>query len=200
MVAYGHIGGERGAVFARRVAGLDPERVLLVGVDVAKATWFALGCTLSGEVVFEGCRLAADRAGLEELLGRIEGLRGRRGLQLVRVGVEAAGHQHVTLVGHLADVAGLEVVVLNPAAVAEERTKQLNRRRKSDAVDAAACCQLLRNGEGVLPVAAGPPVAALRTLWSGEIPPRRSRGLQGSHRVGRTWWRPGRGCVSRCMH
>lgn len=35
-----HIGGERAAAFRRLVAGVDPTRVPLVGVDVAKATWF----------------------------------------------------------------------------------------------------------------------------------------------------------------
>lgn len=34
MVAVGQIGGERAAAFQRRVAGLAPNRVLLVGVDV----------------------------------------------------------------------------------------------------------------------------------------------------------------------
>lgn len=36
MSAVGHIDGERAAAFQRRVAGLDPDRVLLGGVDVAK--------------------------------------------------------------------------------------------------------------------------------------------------------------------
>lgn len=167
MVAYGHIGGERAAAFQRRVAGLDPERVLLVGVDVAKATWFVLGCALTGTIVLEGRRLLATRAGFEQLVGELERVRDRLGVELVVVGVEAAGHLHATLVGHLRDIGWLEVKVLNPAAVAEERKKQLNRRRKTDALDAAACCQLLRNGEGALPPVAGEPVAALRTLWSG---------------------------------
>jgi hypothetical protein len=58
MVAVGHIGGERAAAFQRRVAGLDPDRVLLVGVDVAKPTWFGPGCTLTGEIVLEERQLA----------------------------------------------------------------------------------------------------------------------------------------------
>lgn len=167
MVAYRHIGGERAAAFQRRIAGLDPERVLLVGVDVAKATWFVLGCTLTGAIVLKGRRVLATRAGFEQLVGVLERVRDRLAAQLVVVGVEAAGHLHATLVGHLRDVEWVEVKVLNPAAVAEERKKQLNRRRKTDALDAAACCQLLRNGEGTMPGVTRDPAAALRTLWSG---------------------------------
>lgn len=167
MMDYGHIGGERGAAFARRVAGLDPDRVLLVGVDVAKPTWFVLGCTLGGEIVLEGRRLVANQAGFGRLLAVVEQTRARLDAQVAVVGVEAAGHQHLTLVGHLRDVDGVEVCTLNPAAVAEERKKQLHRRRKSDAADAAACCQLLRNGQGTIPPPAGTPAVALRALWSG---------------------------------
>lgn len=167
MVAVGHIGGERAAAFQRRVAGLDPDRVVLVGVDVAKATWFVLGCTLTGEIVLEGRRLVASRAGFTQLLATIDGIRDEVGAQLVVVGVEAAGHLHRTLVGHLREVEGLEVRVLNPAAVAEERKKQLNRRRKTDALDAAACCQLLRNGGGTIVPVDDEPVLVLRTLWTG---------------------------------
>jgi hypothetical protein len=41
-----HIGGERAAAFRELVDDLDPRRVLLVGIDVAKASWFVLGCDL----------------------------------------------------------------------------------------------------------------------------------------------------------
>jgi hypothetical protein len=40
-----HIGGERAAAFRELVGDLDPRRVLLVGIDVAKASWFVLGAT-----------------------------------------------------------------------------------------------------------------------------------------------------------
>jgi hypothetical protein len=54
------------AGFRELVRATAPERVLLVGVDVAKATWFVVASTLLGEVVVEGVRLVADRAGLAE--------------------------------------------------------------------------------------------------------------------------------------
>ena len=62
-----HIGGQRAGTFLELVRGVDPTRVLLVGVDVAKATWFVVASNLLGEVVVDGVRLVADRAGLAEL-------------------------------------------------------------------------------------------------------------------------------------
>jgi hypothetical protein len=66
MMHGAHIGGVRAAGFRELVRATAPERVLLVGVDVAKATWFVVASTLLGEVVVDGVRLVADRAGLAE--------------------------------------------------------------------------------------------------------------------------------------
>ena len=63
MVHGAHIGGVRAAGFRELVRATAPEGVLLVGVDVAKATWFVVASTLGGEVVVDGVRLVADRAG-----------------------------------------------------------------------------------------------------------------------------------------
>jgi hypothetical protein len=143
-----HIGGERAAAFRELVDDLDPRRVLLVGIDVAKASWFVLGCDLYGNVVIDGTKVAADRAGLGQLAGLLGQARARVGAQLVVVGVEAAGHYHQTLAAHLADRDDLLLRLINPAAVAAVRKTQLNRRRKTDWLDAAAICDLLVRGEG----------------------------------------------------
>ncbi len=50
---------------------------------------------------------------------------------MCRVGVEAAGHYHRTVVARLR-AGGVEVVELNPAQVKEARAQQLLRRLKSD--------------------------------------------------------------------
>ena len=42
MMHGGHLGGQRAAGFLELVGGIDPQRVLLVGVDAAKATWFVV--------------------------------------------------------------------------------------------------------------------------------------------------------------
>ena len=98
-----HIGGDRAAAFRELVGDLDPRRVLLVGVDVAKASWFVHGCDLHGSVVIDGTKVPADRAGLGQLSGLLDQARVRVDAQLVVFGVEAAGHYHQTLAAHLAD-------------------------------------------------------------------------------------------------
>ena len=108
-----HIGGERAAAFRELVGDLDPRKVLLVGIDVAKASWFVLGCDLHGSVVIDGTKVAADRAGLDQLGGLLDQARVRVDAQLVVVGVEAAGHYHQTLAAHLADRGDLLLRLVN---------------------------------------------------------------------------------------
>src|SRR6266545_6063316 len=167
MMHGAHIGGQRAAAFFKLVADLDPRRVLLVGIDVAKATWFVVASDLTGVVVADGVRLVADRAGLAELERVIAELRRQLAAELVVVGIEAAGHQHQGLTAHLADRDGLHVRLLNPGAVAAIRKQQGNRRRKTDWLDAAAVCELLARGEGTLVHLDGSAASALRPLWSG---------------------------------
>lgn len=167
MMPQAHIGGERAGRFWELVGPVDPRRVLLVGVDVSKSSWFALCSDLSGEVVFDGVKVLADAAGLTQLTGLIADARHRRGAEVVVVGVEATGHFHQTLTAHLVDVAGVIVRVVNPAAVTAVRKARLNRRRKTDWLDAAAICELLRRGEGSPSHLDESAASTLRVLWSG---------------------------------
>ncbi len=99
------------------VGPVDPRRVLLVGVDVSKPSWFVLGSDLTGEVVLDGAKLMADAAGLTQLVELVDSSRRRLRAQAVVVGVEATGHFHQTLAGHLSDLHGVVVRLVNPAAV-----------------------------------------------------------------------------------
>jgi hypothetical protein len=167
MMHGAHIGGQRGGEFLELVRGVDPQRVLLVGIDVAKATWFVVASTLPGEVVVDGVRLVADVAGLAELQRLIAATGSRLDACVVVVGVEAAGHHHQALVGHLGDRDGLVVRLLNPGQVAAVGKQQGNRRRKTDWLDAAAAGELLARGEGSPVHLDASPAATLRPLWSG---------------------------------
>jgi transposase len=73
--------------------------------------------------------------------------RHERDALVVRVGVEAAGHYHRTLVARL-QAAGFEVVELNPRAVKDARGQQLLRTLKNDARDCGAMAELLIRGSG----------------------------------------------------
>jgi hypothetical protein len=92
MMHGAHIGGQRAGAFLELVDGIDPRRVLLVGVGVAKATWLVVASNLLGEVVVDGVRLVAGRAGLAELERVLAAARARADAAMVVVGIEAAGH------------------------------------------------------------------------------------------------------------
>ena len=91
MMHGAHIGGQRAGAFLELVDGVDPRRVLLVGVDVAKATWFVVASNLVGEVVVDGVRLVADRAGLAVLERLIAATSGQLDAAVVVVGWRRPG-------------------------------------------------------------------------------------------------------------
>ena len=102
---------------------------------------------------FTGRRLAApfafalDRAGVAEFVARVEAVL-PVDVALVRVGVEACGHYHRSLVasGVLPD--GWQLVELNPAWVAAQRRVNGSARRKTDPIDLDAIGDLLVAGRG----------------------------------------------------
>jgi hypothetical protein len=116
MMHGGHVRGQRAGAFIKLVGGIDPQRVVLVGVDVAKATWFVVASTLVGEVVVDGVGLVADRGGLTQLERLIATMRAELAAQLVMTGLEAAGHHHQRLISHLGDPGGTDRVAAQPWA------------------------------------------------------------------------------------
>ena len=133
-----------------RVRGVDPERCLVVPVDVGK--WFAMALVADhhGEMVAAPFEFGLDEPGVRRLLSVIDAQVAEREAVLCRVGVESAGHYHRTVVARLR-TAGVEVVELNPAQVKEARAQQLLRRLKSDERDLGAMAELMIRGAGRLP-------------------------------------------------
>ena len=159
------VGGEAQELFVEQVRGIDPEQCLLVPVDVGKATAMALVADLYGEVVVEPFGFELTESGMTALLGAVSGAEVERGAVMVRVGIEAAGRYHRTLMAGLGR-RGLEVVELNPAAVAEARSGQGKRRLKSDIRDLAAMADLLARGAGRAPQRINEPMA-VQSAWTG---------------------------------
>jgi len=91
-----------------------------------------------------------ESVGFAVLSAAITRARHERDALVVRIGVEAAGHYHRTLVARL-KAAGLEVVELNPRAVKDARGQQLLRTLKNDARDCGAMAELLIPGSGRSP-------------------------------------------------
>jgi transposase len=76
-----------------------------------------------------------------------------RSAEIVRAGLESAGHYHWALVARLR-AGGFEVVELNRAAVKEARSQHRLRRLKSDPRDVAAMAELMIRGGGAPAVSA----------------------------------------------
>jgi transposase len=133
-----------------RVRGRDLERCLVVPVDVGKSVAMALIADHYGEMVVPPFEFPLTETGFAVLAGAIARAEAAREAEVVRVGVESAGHYHRTLVARLR-ASGQEVVELNPAAVKEARAQQLLRRLKSDARDLGAMAELMVRGAGRYP-------------------------------------------------
>ena len=141
------VNGDLQARFMTRIRGLDPQRCLAVPVDVGKAIAVALVADHYGEIIIAPFEFALTETGFAVLSAAITRAQHDRDPLIVRVGVEAAGHYHRTLVARLR-AAGLEVVELNPRAVKDARGQQLLRTLKNDARDCGAMAELLIRGSG----------------------------------------------------
>lgn len=159
------VGGDVQALFVDRVRGLDSEQCLLVPVDVGKATAMALVADLYGQIVVEPFGFDLTEHGVSVLLAAVSEAESERGAVMVRFGVEAAGCYHRTLMACLRGQ-GLEVVELNPGAVAEARSGQGKRRLKSDIRDLAAMVDLLARGGGRPPQQVDNQMA-VQAAWAG---------------------------------
>lgn len=141
------VSGSLQAEYMARVRDLDGSRCLVVPVDIGKWSAMALVADHFGEVIVEPFEFPLTETGVSGLLVEIARGEAARQAQICRVGVEATGHYHRTLLSRLAD-AGLEVVTLNPAAVKEARSQQLMRTLKSDQRDLGAMVELMVRGGG----------------------------------------------------
>lgn len=83
----------------------------------------------------------------------------------IKVGIEAAGHYHLPLVGPSIWPAEWEVLELNPAHVSEQRRVQGRRRIKTDAIDLEAITELVFAGRG-FPVQIRDLAIVELTAWS----------------------------------
>jgi transposase len=141
------MGGNLQAEFMGRLRGIDPGRCLVVPVDVGKSMAMSLVADHFGEIITAPFEFDLTETGVAELIEAVSQAEHSRAAIVVRVGVEAAGHYHRTVVARLRK-AGLEVVELNPGAVKQARAQQLLRALKSDARDLGAMAELLTRGAG----------------------------------------------------
>jgi transposase len=143
----GFIGGGLQERFVDRTWRVDRDRLLAVPIDVGKHEAAALVCDFWGEIVVPPFTFSLTERGFEEFSVALAGGEAQREAAWVRVGLEEAGHYHRVLLGRLR-AEGLEVAVLNPAQVKENRAQDLLRSLKSDARDLGAMAELLIRGKG----------------------------------------------------
>lgn len=157
------VGGSLQAEFMARVRDLDPSRCLVVPVDIGKWSAMALVADHYGEVIVEPFELALTETGVASLLVAIARAEAAREAQICRVGIEATGHYHRTLVSRLSG-AGAEVITLNPAAVKQARSQQLMRTLKSDQRDLGAMVEVMVRGGG-RPAQSRSDIVAAQLAW-----------------------------------
>jgi transposase len=152
----GFVGGTQQASFVDRIRAIERDRLLAAPIDVGKRTAAAMVCDFWGEIITPPFEFALNEDGFRVLRSVLARAEAQREASWVRVGIEQAGHYHDTLVARL-QADGIEVTVLNPAQVKENRSQDLLRSLKSDARDLGAMAELLIRGKGrELPVEEGP--------------------------------------------
>jgi transposase len=157
-VAVGYIGGAEQGRFIERIRNAEKERLLAAPIDVGKRTAAALVCDFWGEIVAAPFEFDLNETGFTKLRAQLARAEASRDVALTRVGVEQAGHYHDTLVARLHDE-GLDVVVLSPSQVKDNRSQNLLRSVKTDTRDLAAMAELMIRGLGRRPELEEGPIA-----------------------------------------
>ena len=145
--------------------------LIAVPVDVGKSSAMVMACDFTGRVLLPAVEFALTREGVAQMLARVQAAVPARA-QLVRVGVEAAGHYHLPMIAAGVWPDGWQVVELNPAHVSAQRAVNGQRGVKTDRVDLVAIADLLLAGRGFPVVACGEPLIEL-AAW---VAHRRRRG------------------------
>lgn len=143
----GFIGGAQQSAFIDRIKGKQPDRLLGVPIDVGKHTAMAMVCDFYGEVVAPPFTFAMNEGGVAKLRVEVARAEALRNASVVKVGLEQAGHYHRNLMARLVDV-GMEVTLLNPAQVKQNRSQNLLRTTKTDERDLCAIAELIIRGKG----------------------------------------------------
>jgi transposase len=137
--------------------------LLAAPIDVGKRSAAALICDFWGEIVTAPFEFDLNQSGFTKLRAELARAEASRDVALIRVGVEQAGHYHDTLVARLQSE-GLDVVVLSPSQVKDNRSQNLLRSVKTDTRDLAAIAELMIRGLGRRPELEDGPVARQAVL------------------------------------
>lgn len=158
--------------FTSRPSGVVFEDLIAVSIDVGKHTAAALVSDFTGRELVKAFAFRLDRGGVAEFVSRVQAAV-PKSAQLVRVGLEAAGHYHLPMAGPGVLPDGWELRILNPSHVAMQRKANGQRGVKTDKIDLVAIRDLLFSGAGHEASSAIDPVRELEA-WAAH---RRRRSL-----------------------
>lgn len=139
-VAVGYIGGAEQGRFVERIRNAEKECLLAAPIDVGKSTAAALVCDFWGEIVAAPFEFDLNESDFTKLRAELARAEASQDTSFTRVGVEQAGHYHDTLVARLQSE-GLDVVVLSPSQVKDNRSQNLLGSVKNDTQDLAAIAE-----------------------------------------------------------
>jgi transposase len=132
--------------FIDQIRGLDPERILIVPIDMAKFSGKAMICNYYVDILIDPFSFSMDQSGIEKLISEIQCAVKQYNALKVFTAIESTGHYHEPVVRML-EGAGYPVVIMNAYSTAEERNSRLNW-SKTDELDLVTIAQALVNNKG----------------------------------------------------
>jgi len=148
-----------GGALSRRSSGVRLEDLVAVPIDVGKRSAMASVLDFTGSTLAQPFEFSLDRVGVGRFVAQVRGAVPETVL-MVRVGLEAAGHYHLPLIGGVLPEEW-ELRILNPGHVAQQRRVNGQRGVKTDRIDLKAIGDLLLAGRGDRPPVQSDPVSAL---------------------------------------
>lgn len=133
--------------FTSRSSGVVLEDLIAVPIDVGKHSAAASVSDFTGRELTKTFEFRLDRVGVAEFVSRVRAVV-PASAQLVRVGLEAAGHYHLPIAGPGVLPGDWELRILNPGHVAMQRKSNGQRGVKTDKIDLVAIRDLLLVGSG----------------------------------------------------
>jgi transposase len=118
------------------------EKILIVGIDVAKSIHHAFFGTANGKTVLKGLRITNDADGFLHLVTRAHYYMNRDGFEQVVFGIEPTSVYHKPLAEHLVNKGHLVVYVTNDA-IKKNRSLIDGRWDKNDTKDSANVADLI---------------------------------------------------------
>jgi transposase len=118
---------------------------LVIGIDIAKETQVARAVTYRGIELGRACSFKNDLLGFQKLLSWIKSIQKQHNKTGVIIGMEPTGHYWLNLACWLLEK-HLEVVVVNPYQVKNNKENRDNSPTKNDTKDALVIADMVKNG------------------------------------------------------